>query len=153
MKCILEVNNKTKYKFSKTFFTRVFKHSLELAKVDYLQGKTLELSIAIVDEEEMTVLNQQYRKKNRATDVLSFCEYESLQEIHDDILGDKKELIFLGELILCPMYIERNAKEDGESLEFATTYITAHGVYHLLGFNHGRKMFTMQQNVANQLSE
>lgn len=130
----------------------VFQRSLELAKIKCLEAETLELSIALVNEEEIKTLNNQYRKKNAPTDVLSFCECESTTE-----LCTKKQLVsgqplFIGELILCPDYIKRNAEEDGETMEYALTYITAHGILHLLGFDHGKKMFDLQRLVAEQLA-
>jgi probable rRNA maturation factor len=147
MKFILEVNNKTTHKFSKRKFSDIFRTSLELANLSCLENKTLELSIALVGEEEMQTLNSQYRKKQSATDVLSFCEYESTEKLCEQA----EEQLFIGELILCPLYVEKNAKEDGESFEYALTYITAHGIFHLLGFNHGKKMFSLQRTVADKL--
>lgn len=151
MKFILEVNNKTTYKFSKKKFMSIFQHSLKLADAKCLEAETLELSIAMVTENEMHVLNKQYRKKDRATDVLSFCEYQSNEDLCKQAQAETGEQIFIGELILCPVYIERNAKEDGESLEYALTYITAHGILHLLGLDHGKKMFSLQATVAKDL--
>jgi probable rRNA maturation factor len=153
MKFILEVNNKTTYKFSKKKFMGVFKRSLEAADLEFLRDKTLELSIALVDEEEIHLLNKQYRKKDAPTDVLSFCEYASTVEIRSQSEADKQGQIFIGELILCPVYIKRNADEDGETLEYALTYITAHGILHLLGFDHGKKMFALQKLVADELAK
>lgn len=146
MKLLLEINNQTSYKFTKKIFMDVFKRTIELAKVKCLLEKELELSVAIVNEKEIHTLNKQYRKKDKPTDVLSFCEFSG----KDELCGCKEEKIFLGELILCPAYIEKNAKEDGESLEFAISYITSHGILHLMGFDHGKKMFALQNEVAQK---
>lgn len=151
MKFILEVNNKTTYKFSKKKFMSVFEYSLELAAMKCLQEKTLELSIALVSSEEMKTLNAQYRKKDAPTDVLSFCEYESTKKICSEAELSGDQSLFIGELILCPVYINHNADQDGETMEYALTYITAHGILHLLGLDHGKKMFTLQRLVAEQL--
>ena len=150
MKFILEINNKTTYKFSKKKFVSIFKRSLELADFECLENKTLELSIAIVSEKEIHKLNLEYRKKDKPTDVLSFCEYATTEELCNE--AAMIDQVFIGELIVCPTYIEANAKEDGESLEYALTYIVSHGVLHLLGFDHGKKMFDLQQKVADQLA-
>ena len=148
MKFILEVNNKTTQKFPKKKFMGIFMRSLELANMSCLGEKALELSIAVVSEKEMKTLNKQYRKKDSATDVLSFCEYQSMDELCDN----NEKQVFIGELILCPAYIQRNAEQDGETLEYAITYITAHGIMHLLGYDHGKKMFSLQHMVAEQLA-
>ena len=92
----------------------------------------------------------EYRKKDKPTDVLSFCEYATKEELCNE--AAMIDQVFIGELIVCPTYIEANAKEDGESLEYALTYIVSHGVLHLLGFDHGKKMFDLQQKVADQLA-
>lgn len=151
MKFTLEVNNSTEYKFSKKFFLDVFKCTLKLVDEVILNQKELELSLALVGENEIAVLNNQYRKKNAPTDVLSFCEYEKTADLLEQNAAKEIKHIFLGELIICPDYIQKNANEDGETLEYALTYITAHGILHLLGFEHGQKMFALQKQVADEL--
>lgn len=149
MKFILEVNNKTSQKVAKKTFLSIFSATLDLANAPCLEGKTIELSIAMVDKEEMQTLNSQYRKKDAPTDVLSFSEYESMAEICQQ--AENENDIFIGEIILCPAYISNNAKEDGETFEYALNYITSHGILHLLGFPHGKKMFAMQRSAADML--
>ena len=149
MKFILEVNNKTPQKVAKKTFLSVFSGTLKLVSLVCLENKTVELSIAMVSEEEMQLLNKQYRKKNAPTDVLSFSEYETVAELCAQ--AGKEKVVFLGEIILCPTYIANNAKEDGESFEYALKYICSHGILHLLGFPHGKKMFALQRAVADQL--
>jgi probable rRNA maturation factor len=147
MKFILEVNNKTKQKLSKKRILEFFDKTIELVNLKELADKELELSVALVNEDEIATLNLQYRKKNSATDVLSFSEYPTIKEV----CGEKLSHVFLGELILCPAVIEKNAKEDGETLDYAFSYIISHGILHLLGLDHGKKMFDLQKSVADQL--
>ncbi|EKE19135.1 MAG: hypothetical protein ACD_9C00124G0009 [uncultured bacterium] len=151
MTFILEVNNKTAEKFPKKFFLEIFRRSMELADLQCLKNKSLELSVALVEEDEIEKINTQYRKKNSPTDVLSFCEYENMEEFCEKISKSQEQNIFIGELILCPKYIARNAREDRETFEYALAYIVAHGIFHLLGFEHGRKMFSLQQQIADQM--
>ncbi len=152
MKFILEVNNKTPYKVTKKEFLSVFESTMQMVDFACLGGKTVELSIAMVAEDEMHALNKQYRKKDKATDVLSFMEYESGKEICQQVEIETNENFFIGEIILCPDYIARNAKEDGETFEYALNYITSHGILHLLGFPHGKKMFALQSAVADNIA-
>lgn len=149
MKLILEVNNKTPQKVSKKTFLSVFKNTLEITGFDFLNDKSIELSIALVPEDEMKKLNSDYRKKNKPTDVLSFGEFDQKDLLLAE--AERTDEIFLGEIILCPEYIARNAQEDGETFEYALNYITSHGILHLMGFPHGKKMFAMQRNVADML--
>lgn len=142
MKLILEVNNKTRYKFPKKTFEAVFETTLKNSGLNLPVTGEFELSVALVAPAEIQELNLKYRKKDSVTDVLSFGEFEKTAEITG-------ENIFLGELILCPAYIEKNAKEDEESLAYAMDYIVSHGILHLLGFTHGKKMFSIQKKVAD----
>ena len=153
MNIILEINNKTKFKFSKKKFEAIFKKTIELVADEDVSKKILELSIAFVDEDEIHLLNRQYRKKDSSTDVLSFAEFEKIQELKESDLPKDSEGLFIGELIICPSYVQKNATEDGESFEFAMAYITSHGILHLLGFSHGKKMFDLQRNVAEMLAK
>jgi probable rRNA maturation factor len=148
MKFLLEVNNKTTQKVDKKTLLSVFRYTLEIAKLDCLAGKKLQLSVALVETDQMHVLNKQYRSKDKSTDVLSFYEYGSQAELCADGAAE----IFLGELILCPEYIAKGAQEDGETFEYALNYITSHGILHLLGFAHGAKMFNMQRLVADKIN-
>lgn len=149
MKIKLEFNNTTKEKFSKIFFQKIFTETLKTADMDCLSDKLIELSIALVNEEEINKLNLEYRKKNKPTDVLSFCEYEKKELI----CKEKNKSIFLGELIVCPEYISKVSIEENEPMEYSLKYIVAHGILHLLGFEHGRKMFNLQREVADKFQK
>ncbi len=80
-----------------------------------------EISIALLSENEMRRLNREYRGINEPTDVLSF-------------LLDENPLV--GELILSPSCVKRQARECGVSFERELVTLTFHGILHLLGYNH-----------------
>ena len=82
----------------------------------------LDLSIALVGEKRMRELNRMYRGKNNPTNVLSF----PLQE-----LG-------LGEIILCPAKIRKDARKYGILFEQGLVRVFVHGLLHLLGYNHAQ---------------
>ena len=88
-----------------------------------------ELSIALVDEDEMAQLNEQYRGVGGATDVLSFgCD--------DPCPTPGDEPIMLGDVIIAPTVAERQAAELGHSVEHELDVLLVHGVLHLLGYDH-----------------
>jgi probable rRNA maturation factor len=149
MKLKLEFNNTTKNKFSKKFFQEIFSETLHKTKIDCLNDKELEISLALVDEKEIEKLNILYRKKKKPTDVLSFCEYDNLEDICNQ--GEKD--IFLGELIVCPEYITKISNEEKEPVSYSLKYIVSHGILHLLGFPHGKRMFFLQKAVADELEK
>ena len=153
MQYLVEINNKTKIKFSVKKIEAVFQKTVFLALGEPFEGKKFELSLALVIEEEIATLNKEYRKKNTATDVLSFAEYEGKQALLLKNLKTQGSETFLGELIVCPDYVRKNAIEDGETFEFAMTLIISHGILHLLGFVHGQKMFALQKAVADELNK
>jgi probable rRNA maturation factor len=74
-----------------------------------------------VSEAESQSLNNQYRKKNEPTNVLSF-------------LINNKPL--LGDIILCHSVIKREALEQRKRIEHHYAHLIIHGYLHLLGFNH-----------------
>ncbi len=102
------------------------------------------ISVAIVNEDEMQRANYFLRKKNVITDVLSIGEYSDDKKFSKE----KESNIFLGEVILCYNYIEQSAREKKQDVdkEFFTAY--AHGILHLLGFAHSKKMFKLQDAVS-----
>jgi probable rRNA maturation factor len=88
-----------------------------------------ELSIALVDDEEMAHLNQQYRGIEGPTDVLSFgCD--------DPCPTPGDEPITLGDVVIAPEVAERQAAELGHTIEHELDVLLVHGVLHLLGYDH-----------------
>ena len=88
-----------------------------------------ELSIALVDEDEIATLNEQYRGIAGPTDVLSFGCDEPCPTPGD-------EPITLGDVIIAPAVAERQATELGHSVEHELDVLLVHGVLHLLGYDH-----------------
>jgi probable rRNA maturation factor len=95
----------------------------------------------------MKKLNQQFRGRDYATDVLSF-EGQGLSDDGGAVLG---------ELVLCMPVIKRQAKEHGLSLNEELGYMVLHGILHLLGFDHERtraeaaRMFKVQDEIFAKL--
>jgi probable rRNA maturation factor len=71
-------------------------------------------------------MNRQYRGKDYATNVLSF-PYEPSPRDKTGLLGD---------LVMCPPVIAREAKKQGKPLRDHYAHLTIHGVLHLLGYDH-----------------
>jgi len=85
-------------------------------------GIPAEVTVRCVDAEEGQALNREYRGKDYATNVLSF-PYESGARI-------------CGDLVLCLPVIEREAQEQGKSLEAHSAHLIVHGMLHLQGYDH-----------------
>ena len=81
-----------------------------------------QIAVCFVDEAEGRELNSNYRGKDYATNVLSF-PYET-------------EPVLMGDLVLCWPVVEKEAREQGKSLEAHTAHLIVHGTLHLQGWDH-----------------
>lgn len=91
---------------------------------DYNQDT--EIVVRIVDEQESAQLNQQYRHKQGATNILSFPA-----DIPEGI-----GLSLLGDLVVCAPVVEKEAMTQQKPLLDHWAHIIVHGVLHLLGYDH-----------------
>jgi len=142
MNVSIETTNKTKEKISSQKLREViliFFKFLSLKKVISANFKA-EISVVFVGEKKIKDLNAIYRSVAKKTDILSFC-YEK-----------KKDFIF-GELVVCPQVIKKNAKEDGISFRDELYKNLIHGILHLIGFRHGKKMFSLQDETVFYLKK
>ncbi|MHB9093212.1 MAG: rRNA maturation RNase YbeY [Eubacteriales bacterium] len=92
-----------------------------------------EVSIALVDDEYIRELNFKFRKMDRPTDVLSFPMAESTGE-EPPLQGDEDNV--LGDIIISMETAVRQAEEYGHSLTREMAYLTSHGIFHLMGYDH-----------------
>lgn len=90
---------------------------------------TAELTIRIVDIEEMKELNQTYRKKSGATNVLSFPA-----EIDKSF-----DLPLLGDIVICAPIVQKEANDADIELLAHWAHMVVHGTLHLLGYDHIEK--------------
>ena len=81
-----------------------------------------EITVRIVGEEEGRVLNHSYRRKDYATNVLTF----------DYAPGP----LVLADLVLCAPVVAREAKEQGKTLAAHYTHLLVHGTLHAQGWDH-----------------
>jgi probable rRNA maturation factor len=88
--------------------------------------ESIEMVIRIVDEDESAQLNETYRHKVGATNVLSFPF-----EVPEGI-----ELNLLGDLVVCAPVLAREAQEQNKPLMAHWAHIIIHGTLHLLGYDH-----------------
>ena len=96
-------------------------------------GEHEEVDITIVTDEEIHVLNRDYRNVDRATDVLSFALDEDGGE--PELVGGP-EVHLLGDIIISAETAMRQAEEFGHGLEREIVYLAVHGLLHLLGYDH-----------------
>ncbi len=85
-----------------------------------------ELSIVLTDDAEQRVLNRDWRGIDKSTNVLSFPQIEPFGPVSG----------LLGDIILARETLEREAAEQGVSVEDHFTHLVVHGFLHLLGYDH-----------------
>ena len=122
----LEFNNLAKVNIDKRIITAVFNRFLKINKLP----KSAKASVALVDKQTIKKLNNLYRGMNQATDVLSFSEREA-----EKFPGDED----LGEVIICYSSALKQAREHGHSVIKEIKILLAHGLVHLLGYDHRTK--------------
>ncbi|HEY3374834.1 MAG TPA: rRNA maturation RNase YbeY [Candidatus Aquicultor sp.] len=107
---------------------RTGRHALEFEAAP----ENSELSIALVDEQQMQRLNAEYRGKDTPTDVLSFATGEA--EETPATMPDEPYLI--GDVVICPAIAAKQAAEYGQTFEQEMALLLVHGILHLLGYDH-----------------
>ena len=98
------------------------------------KGRVVVLSF--VKKPVMLRLNRRFRGKSRPTDVLSF---------------NMNEGRIIGDVIICPSVARRNAVEYGVTFEEEISRLAVHGMLHLMGHNHGKKMFELQDRLMRRI--
>lgn len=107
-----------------------------------------EFSVLFVDEERIQEINREYRKIDKATDVISFALNDERE-----LLQDFEELAFhLGDILICIDIAEKQAEEYGHSYEREMCFLVIHGFLHLVGYDHNtleeeQAMFSLQETI------
>lgn len=86
------------------------------------------LTVRIVDEAEMTALNEHYRGKSGPTNVLSFA--------FEDPPGLETPSGILGDVVICAPVVVREAHDQHKTVEAHFAHMVVHGVLHLMGYDH-----------------
>lgn len=115
-------------------------------------SEAAEVSLTLVDDEQIHELNRDYRGVDRPTDVISFALEEGDEPA---IIGGPAEML-LGEIVISMETAMRQAAEYGHSLEREVAFLALHGMLHLLGYDHmtqedEKRMFDKQTEILAAL--
>lgn len=108
---------------------------LEALQPDISPANAYELSLRLTDDTEIQALNSQYRNKNKPTDVLAFAALE----VNSPQLPPQIQLsmpVYLGDIVISVDTANRQASEQGHSLQTELAWLSTHGLLHLLGWDH-----------------
>ena len=84
------------------------------------------INLRLLNDKEMRKLNMQFRQKDKTTNVLSFP--------NDDI--SVKQTKNIGDIAISVEYVKAEAKKEGKTFDDHIVHMLAHGVYHILGYDH-----------------
>ncbi|MBE9077966.1 rRNA maturation RNase YbeY [Romeria aff. gracilis LEGE 07310] len=93
-----------------------------------------ELSLRLTDDSDIQSLNTAYRQMPRPTDVLAFAVLET--ELPDMAELHQQQPLYLGDIVISADTAARQAAEQGHSLRHELAWLAAHGLLHLLGWDH-----------------
>ena len=118
--------------------------------LEVMDAKESIFTIIFVTKEEIHELNKQYRGVDRVTDVISFA----LEDAHDVSLSDIR---VLGDIYICIDRMKEQALEYNHSETRELSFLTVHGLLHLLGYDHQTKeeeevMFNLQRKILSDLN-
>jgi len=140
----IEINNESGVEVDEAGLQRLAVFALDFLHVH----PDADLAIVLVDESAMEQLHVQWMDEPGPTDVLSF----PMDELRP---GTEEEITpagLLGDIVLCPQVAIEQAKAAGHSTQDELQLLTAHGILHLLGFDHAepaeeKEMFGLQRDI------
>ena len=114
----------------------------------------ISVNVTIVGKDKIKQMNNEFRKVDKVTDVLSFPLLEN-NELHDGEMLDENIFTDLGDIVICKSKAIMQAKEFGHSVEREVCFLALHGFLHVLGFDHIEKqdeivMFNLQDKILKK---
>ena len=115
---------------------------------DYQKVKNSIFNIIIVNQDKIQELNKNYRNIDRVTDVISFA-------LEDDNTFIETDMRILGDIYICIEKARSQALEYKHSFLREISFLTIHGLLHLLGYDHMKEddekiMFKLQEMILNE---
>jgi probable rRNA maturation factor len=113
-------------------------------------SKTFNYALILIDDAGMLELNRTYRQLDKTTDVISFA-------LNDGIEEASQFMDELGDIFINVDAVFRQAEAYGHSVRREFLFLIAHGILHLLGYDHmtpteEKVMFELQKELLNDLA-
>lgn len=128
-----EIDVQTWTETAKKLFQNLMSHE-EVAAGCALVGKDFDdvyFDITFTDSTETHELNKTYRGKDYPADIITFAIFA---DDEDSMIIERR--VVLGDIIIALDKVEEMAKEEGKTFEWELKFLIAHGILHLLGFDH-----------------
>jgi len=126
-----------------------------LKVLDYLKMDGQEISLVFTDDNTISCYNRDYRNKDEATDVLSFCQDEGERFPGEH---DISEFHHLGDIIVSLETVKTHSLKFDVTFEEELRRVLVHGILHLLGRTHatrdpGEPMLVEQERILQTIGE
>ena len=113
-----------------------------------------EVSVSFVTADEIKSLNREYRGVDSVTDVLSFPQFDSVDDLID--MQEETGVAELGDVVICMERALSQAEEFGHPLKREVIYLFVHSILHLLGYDHmeeedKKEMRAREEEVMDEL--
>lgn len=107
-------------------------------------------SVVLTDSDAIQIINRDYRKMDKPTDVISFAYNDGISDFTQ--FSDE-----IGDIFVNLDYVVKQATEYGHSPEREYLFLITHGILHLLGYDHQnpkdeKTMFDLQKEILNDLA-
>lgn len=125
------------------------KHLLEFSIKELGLHSDCDLTLAFIDDVEMEELHLKWMNLPGSTDVMSFPM--------DELKPNDPEPGILGDIVISPVFARSQAEKAGHSFEHEVKILAAHGLLHLLGYDHQeldeeKIMFALQEDLVKRAS-
>lgn len=132
-------------------FTVLFNEVLKTTFLKLELENNFDLSVSFIDDKQIKQMNNEYRKINKKTDVISFAMLDS-----PDLVKQDDSELDLGDIFISVETAKAQAKSLNQSLNRELLFLFIHGLLHLLGYDHMNKedeenMFHLQEEILNEV--
>jgi probable rRNA maturation factor len=111
-----------------------FEEFADRIKQHVLGDKAVDFAIAFISDDRMRQLNEMFRNKDTSTDVLSFPHEPDEFEL--PTADCQLPTVFLGDIVISAEQAQKQAAENGLSLDGEIKQLILHGLLHLCGYDH-----------------
>jgi probable rRNA maturation factor len=121
----------------------------------WLEKKEISLSLEFCSSAKIKKLNNEYRKKNKVTDVLSFPIFQTLRKNSSEI--KQLPVLEVGDVVICCDVAKAQAREFKITFEQENIHLLVHGFLHLIGFDHEKNqreekiMFSLEEKLVKNI--
>ena len=137
-------NQQQDYKLPSTALMQKWAEQALMSDVD------AQVSLQVVDVDESQQLNNEYRGKDKPTNVLSFP-----MDLPAELIAEMEQLM-LGDLVVCAQVVAEESQQQNKTTEAHWAHMLVHGMLHLQGYDHieddeAEKMEQQEIEILHQL--